>query len=68
MGSRRAWERAGGPVMRLPGRPPVARREHRVRFWVAVACGLSAEEAAVEAGVSVPVASVGSGRLVGCHR
>jgi hypothetical protein len=51
-----AWERAGRPVMRSPGRPPVARREHRVRFWVAVARGLSSEEAAAVAGVSAPVA------------
>ena len=42
--------------MRSPGRPPVARREHRVRFWVAVARGLSSEEAAAVAGVSAPVA------------
>ena len=56
MRARQAWELAGRPVMRSPGRPPVARREHRVRFWVAVARGLSSEEAAAEAGVSVPVA------------
>jgi IS30 family transposase len=34
----------------------VARREHRVRFWVAVGRGLSSEQAATEAGVSAPVA------------
>ncbi|HEY5334792.1 MAG TPA: IS30 family transposase [Mycobacteriales bacterium] len=56
MRTKQAWERAGRPVMRSPGRPPVARREHRVRFWVAVARGLSSEEAAAEAGVSAPVA------------
>ena len=56
MRTRQAWERAGRPVMRSPGRPPVARREHRVRFWVAVARGLSSEEAAAVAGVSAPVA------------
>jgi IS30 family transposase len=37
------------------GRPPVALREHRRRFWAAIACGLSSEDAAVEAGVSIPV-------------
>jgi IS30 family transposase len=38
--------------MRSPGRPPVARREHRQRFWEAIARGLPSEEAAVAAGVS----------------
>jgi IS30 family transposase len=41
--------------MRSPGRPPVARREHRQRFWAAIGHGLPSEEAAVEAGVSQPV-------------
>ena len=50
-----AWERAGRPVMRSPGRPPVARREHRLRFWAAIARGVESEDAAVEAGVSLPV-------------
>jgi IS30 family transposase len=43
--------------MRSPGRPPVARREHRQRFWAAVAEGLSSEEAAVRSGVSPAVGS-----------
>jgi IS30 family transposase len=41
--------------MRSPGRPPVGRLEHRQRFWLAVARGLSSEEAAAEAGVSPAV-------------
>jgi transposase len=41
--------------MRSPGRPPVARREHRQRFWAAIARGLSSGDAAVEAGVSLAV-------------
>jgi transposase, IS30 family len=41
--------------MRSPGRPPVARREHRQRFWAAIGRGLPSEAAAVEAGVSQPV-------------
>jgi len=41
--------------MRSPGRPPVGRLEHRQRFWVAIARGLSSEDAAGEAGVSGPV-------------
>ena len=39
-----------------PGRPTVAWREDRVRFWAAVARGVMTEDAAVEAGVSAPVA------------
>ena len=54
-GRRRAPARAGRPAMRSPGRPPVGRREHRVRFWAAIARGLSSEAAAAEAGVSGPV-------------
>jgi transposase len=41
--------------MRSPGRPPVARREHRQRFWTAIALGLSSEDAAVACGVSQAV-------------
>jgi IS30 family transposase len=43
---------AGRPAMRSPGRPPVARREDRQRFWKAIARGLSSEDAAVSCGVS----------------
>ena len=52
---RRAADRAGRPVMRSPGRPPVGRLEHRQRFWAAIAGGLSSEDAAVQAGVSAAV-------------
>jgi IS30 family transposase len=52
---RRAADRAGRPAMRSPGRPPVGRREHRQRFWAAIARGLSSEEAGVAAGVSAVV-------------
>jgi IS30 family transposase len=52
---RRAADRAGRCPMRSPGRPPVGRREHRQRFWAAIARGLSSEEAGVAAGVSAPV-------------
>jgi DNA-binding CsgD family transcriptional regulator len=50
-----AWEVAGRPVMRSPGRPPVGRLEHRQAFWRAIARGLSSEDAAAAAGVSGPV-------------
>ena len=56
MRTKQRWERSGCAKMRSPGRPPAGRREHRVRFWGAVARGRSSEEAAAEAGVSAPVA------------
>ena len=57
MGRPRGWgsERTGRPLMRSPGRPPAGRLEHRVRFWAAIARGLSSEDAAAQAGVSVAV-------------
>jgi hypothetical protein len=41
--------------MRSPGRPSVARREDRQRFWAAIADGLSSDQAGVAAGVSPAV-------------
>lgn len=38
-----------------PGRPSSAQRDDRVRFWEAIARGVSTEDAAQEAGVSAPV-------------
>jgi IS30 family transposase len=52
---RRRSERALRGKMRSPGRPPVARQEHRRRFWAFIAEGLSSEDAAMEVGVSQPV-------------
>jgi IS30 family transposase len=52
---RRRSDRAGRPRMRSPGRPPGWRREHRQRFWAAIARGLTSEAAGVEAGVSPAV-------------
>lgn len=52
---RRCSDRAVRYLMRSPGRPPVARREDRRRFWAAIAAGLSSEAAAVDAGVSPAV-------------
>jgi hypothetical protein len=46
---------AGRPAMRSPGRPSVARREDRQRFWAAIARGLSSEDAGRQAGVSPAV-------------
>ena len=52
---RRRADRAGRPPMRSPGRPPVARREDRQRFWAAIARGLSSEDAAASCAVSPAV-------------
>ena len=52
---RRAADRAGRPAMGSPGRPPGGRREHRQRFWWAIARGSSSEDAGVAAGVSPAV-------------
>jgi IS30 family transposase len=52
---KRRGDRALRPPMRSPGRPPVARREHRQRFWESIARGCSSEEAGVVAGVAPAV-------------
>jgi len=54
MGRSRGWGAVatGRAPMRSPGRPPGWRREHRQRFWDAIARGLSSEEAATVAGVA----------------
>ena len=51
---RRAIQAMRGKVW-SPGRPSTARREDRVRFWQAIARGLTTEDAAGEAGVSPAV-------------
>src|SRR5215213_6253203 len=38
-----------------PGRPTVAWREDRVKFWAVIATGVRTEDAAIAAGVSSPV-------------
>src|SRR5437764_13329998 len=62
---RRQADLAGRAPMRSPGRPPVARREERQRFWAAIADGLSSEEAGGVAGVS-PAVGVRWFRVAGC--
>ena len=52
---KRRADRALRAPIRSPGRPPVARREHRQRFWDAIARGLSSEEAAIKASTSPAV-------------
>src|SRR3954453_4782980 len=51
---RRRSDRALRTELRSPGRPPVARQEHRRRFWAFIAAGLSSEDAAMKVGVSQP--------------
>ncbi len=65
---RRVADRAGRPAMRSPGRPPVGRREHRERVWLAIAEGMSGEVAGVAAGVSPAVGNAGSVKVVACQR
>jgi len=66
MGKPKGWasQLTGRLVMRSPGRPPAGRREHRQRFWAAVARGMTSEQAGVEAGVS-PAVGVRWFRLAG---
>ena len=52
---KRRSDRSGRPPLPSPGRPSVAGREERRRFWAAIAAGMESEEAAGEAGVSPPV-------------
>lgn len=52
---KRRLDWSGRAAMRSPGRPPVARREERRRFWGAIAAGLASEEAAAVSGVSQAV-------------
>jgi len=52
---KRRSDRSGRGVLRSPGRPGVARREDRRRFWASIAAGLSSEAAGVTADVSPAV-------------
>src|SRR6516162_7939630 len=52
---RRRSDRSGRAPLFSPGRPPVAGREERRRFWAAIAAGVTSEDAAVGAGVSQAV-------------
>jgi hypothetical protein len=54
--AKRGFRGARGRAQML-GRPPIARREHRVRFWTAIARGATTDEASVQAGVSDTVGS-----------
>jgi IS30 family transposase len=54
-GRRRSDRALRAVLLRSPGRPGVAQRENRRRFWAAIALGRSSEAAAVEVGVSQAV-------------
>jgi IS30 family transposase len=57
MAGKRRSDRALRAKSHSPGRPGVARREDRRRFWALIAAGQSSEDAAVGVGVSPPVGS-----------
>src|SRR3954463_13999630 len=57
MAGRRRSDRALRDKLRSPGRPGVASREKRRRFWAFIAEGRSSEDAAMKVGVSQPVGS-----------
>jgi len=69
MGRPRGWasEQTGRPVMRSPGRPPVARREDRQRYWAAIARGLSSEAGGSRRVYRLRLAAGGFGRVAACH-
>lgn len=52
---KRRSDRSGRAPLFSPGRPPVAGRDERRRFWAGIAVGMASEDAAVEAGVSQAV-------------
>src|SRR5689334_5818546 len=54
-GKRRSDRALRAVLPRSPGRPGVAQRESRRRFWAAIAAGRSSEAAAIEVGVSPAV-------------
>jgi IS30 family transposase len=54
-GTRQQQVRAYRGQIPSPGRPTIAWREDRVRFWAAIATGVLTDEASEAAGVSAPV-------------
>ncbi len=57
MAGRRRSDRVLRGKLRSPGRPGIASREPKRRFWSFIAAGLSSEDAAMKIGVSQPVGS-----------
>jgi len=52
---KRASDRCTRNKLHSPGHPPGWQRENVCRFWQAIACGRTSEDAAMAAGVSAPV-------------
>jgi IS30 family transposase len=52
---RRRSDRSGRAPLFSPGRPVVAGRDERRRFWAAIAAGMASEDAALQAGMSQAV-------------
>ena len=52
---RRGSDRSGRAPLFSPGRPVVAGRDERRRFWAAIAAGMASEDAAVQVGMSQAV-------------
>jgi len=52
---KRRSDRSGRAPLLSPGRPVVAGRDERQRFWASIAAGMASEDAAVEAGMSQAV-------------
>ena len=67
LGERQRAVRAMRGQMWSPGRPSVARREDRVRFWQAIAAGCRARTRRARRGCRRPVGVGGSARLAGCR-
>jgi transposase-like protein len=55
LGRKRRSDRSGRAPLFSPGRPPLAGRDERRRFWAAIAAGMAREDAVVAAGVSQAV-------------
>jgi IS30 family transposase len=54
---RRRSDRSGRARLVSPGRPPLASREQRAKFWAAIATGLSSEEAGATADIPQAVSA-----------
>ena len=65
---KRRSDRSGRAPLPSPGRPPVAGRDERRRFWAAIAAGLTSEDAAVEPACRSRSEPDGSGRRAACHQ
>lgn len=61
-------DRALRAPMRSPGRPAVARREHRQRFWAAIARGVRAKTRPPRLAFLLPWERDGSVKRVACPR